>query len=296
MGGMKKHSIRKEFLKLRIKDHTYKECENLLKERFDVDFTIRTLKNWWKRFKEDDKWDLKDTSQRPTKLPIKFSEEDKAIVVKIRKKYGYGPKKTRIQAQRGGIYMSLSTIKRIIKRAGLSKGSKMEGVRLKWVRFERPDPNDMWQIDGDENDDGTWRVPVEDDCSRYCLGVYEIESLTTDAIIEILEELISIHGKPKQILTDNGSEFGGTSKDSQFDKWCEREGIIHIRSGVHKPTTIGKVSAIQKTIDKELPNCNNDLELWRMRYNHDRPHESLRGLTPATVYFQFKRHQKHYEL
>lgn len=192
--------------------------------------------------------------------------------------------------------MSLSTTKRIIKRAGLSKGSKMEGVKLKWVRFERPDPNDMWQIDGDEQDDGTWRIPVEDDCSRYCLGVYEIKNLTTDAIIKILEELIAIHGKPKQILTDNGPEFGGTSKDSQFDKWCEKKEITHIRSGVHKPTTVGKLSAIQKTIDKELPNCNNDLELWRMRYNHDRPHESLRGLTPATVYFQFRRHKKHYEL
>jgi transposase InsO family protein len=31
-------------------------------------------------------------------------------------------------------------------------------------------------------------------------------------------------------------------------------------------------------------------------YNHERPHESLRGLTPATVYFQFRRHKKHYEL
>ena len=67
-------------------------------------------------------------------------------------------------------------------------------------------------------------------------------------------------------------------------------------SGVHKPTTVGKVSAIQKTIEIELPYCNNDTELWRYRYNHLRPHESLRGLTPATVYFQFKRHKKHYEL
>jgi putative transposase len=192
--------------------------------------------------------------------------------------------------------MSLSTIKRIIKSSGLSKGSKMEGTKLKWVRFERPDPNYMWQMDGDENDYGTWRVPVIDDCSRYCLGVYEIKHNTTEAMIQILEELIAIHGKPRQILTDNGPEFGGTSKDSEFDKWCEKRGIQHIRSGIHKPTTVGKVSAIQKTIEQELPYCSNDLGLWRMRYNHDRPHESLRGLTPAVVYFEFKRHKKHYEL
>ena len=172
----------------------------------------------------------------------------------------------------------------------------MEGIKLKWVRFERPYPNDMWQIDGDENNDGTWRVPVEDDCSRFCLGVYEIPHNTTQAMIAILEDCIQRHGKPKQILTDNGPEFGGTSKDSDFDKWCEKHEIIHIRSGIHKPTTVGKVSAIQRTIQAELPHWKGDLELWRMMYNHERPHESLRGLTPAVVYFQFKRHKKHYEL
>jgi len=92
-----------------------------------------------------------------------------------------------------------------------------------------------------------------DDCSRYCLGVYEIEHNTPDEIIAILEDCIKKHGNPKQILTDNGSEFGGTSKDSDFDKWCDKQGIIHIRSGVHKPTTTGKVSAIQRTIQAELP-------------------------------------------
>lgn len=199
--------------------------------------------------------------------------------------------------ERNGICMSNSTIKRIIKKAGLSRGSSTEGVKLKWVRFERPDPNYLWQIDGDELDNGSWRVPVIDDCSRYCLGVKIMKEQTTKAITGFLDELITIHGKPKQILTDNGSEFGGVKgNDSEFDKWCEKRGIEHLRSGIHKPTTVGKVSAIQKTIENELPYSNNDIELWRMRHNHDRPHESLRGLTPATVYFQFKRHKKHYEL
>jgi transposase InsO family protein len=293
---MKKHLIRKEFLKLKIKGVSYSECQKILLEKYEIFYTIRTYKNWWKRFKKDDDWDLRDTSQKPNKLPIKFSKEEKDLVADIRKKYDYGPKKTRIQVQRKGVDMSLSTIKRIIKGSGLSEGSKMEGVKLKWVRFERPYPNYMWQIDGDQNDDRTWRVPVVDDCSRYSLGVFEIKQNTTEAMIKILERLITIHGKPKQILTDNGPEFGGRSKDSEFDKWCNKMGIEHLRSGVHKPTTVGKVSAMQRTIEKELPHWNNDLELWRYRYNHDRPHESLRGLTPAEVYFHYKRHKKHYEL
>jgi transposase InsO family protein len=293
---MEKHAKRREFLKLKNNGLSYKQCQIELKNKFGIDITILTLKRWNKRFMGDDNWDLKDTSQKPKKLNIKFSKKEKEVVERIRKNFGYGPKKTRIQAQKEGVDMSISTVKRIIKVTGLSKGSPMEGTKLKWVRFERPYPNDMWQIDGDENDDGTWRVPVVDDCSRYSLGVYDIKDNTTEAMIAILEDCIKRHGKPKQILTDNGPEFGGTSRDSEFDKWCKKQGIIHIRSGVHKPTTVGKVSAMQRTIQAEIEHWKGDTALRRMMYNHERPHESLRGLTPADVYFQFKRHKKHYEL
>lgn len=290
---MKKHILRREFIKLRIAGKTNKECQKLL----GINCDKRTLRRWWKRFNEEDSWNLLDADKTPDALQVKFSEKERRAITRIRKNFGYGPKKTRIQAQREGINMSISTVKRIIKSTGLSKGSKMEGTKLKWVRFERPYPNDMWQIDGDENDDCSWRVPVVDDCSRYCLGVYGIKDNTTEAMIMILEDCIRKHGKPKQILTDNGSEFGGPKGwDSDFDKWCGKQGIIHIRSGVHKPTTVGKVSAMQRTIQAELPHWNGDLELWRMMYNHERPHESLRRLTLAVVYFQFKRHKKHYEL
>jgi putative transposase len=218
---MKKHTIRREFLKLKNKGLSYKQCQTELENKFRVKKSIRTLKRWTKRLLEDYEWDLKDSSKRPSKLSIKFSEEEREIVTQIRKRFDYGSKKIRIQSQKEGIYMSISTVKRVIKQTGLSKGSKMEGMILKpkWVRFERPDPNYLWQIDGDENDNGTWRVPVEDECSRYCLGVFTLEHNTTEEMIRILEILITIHGKPKQILTDNGSEFGGPKGwDSDFDK------------------------------------------------------------------------------
>lgn len=60
---MKKHVIRREFLKLKIKGKSYKEYKGLLKEKFNVEFTIRTLRNWWSRFNATD-WDLRDIIQR----------------------------------------------------------------------------------------------------------------------------------------------------------------------------------------------------------------------------------------
>lgn len=173
----------------------------------------------------------------------------------------------------------------------------MEGVKLSWVRFERDTPNSMWQLDGTEKEDKSgWILPIIDDCSRYCVAIAEFDRMNTENVIALLEKAIAMHGKPREILTDNGPEFGGTSKDSEFDTWCNKQGIKHIRSGIHKPTTVGKVSAIQQTIARELPYCNNDLEAWRYRYNCERPHRSLRGLTPKVVYFQYRRHKKHYDL
>jgi transposase InsO family protein len=195
-----------------------------------------------------------------------------------------------------GIHISHNKIHRILLEVRLVKEEHRKKNRRKWVRFERDNSNSMWQFDGTEMDDEEWILPVEDDCSRYCVILRKFENMTTANVIAILEEAIDMYGKPKEILTDNGPEFGGVSKDSDFDKWCEKQGIIHIRSGVHKPTTLGKISAIQRTIQEELPHWKGDTELWRMMYNHERPHESLRGLTPAEVYFQFKRHKKHYEL
>ncbi len=292
---MKKEIIRREAIKLKLQRKTYKEIIAFLKERFDHQITKMTLIRWMKKLDNSD-WDLKDISTKPHNIHYKFTDKDRMNVVSLRRQYGYSSQKLRIKLSEKKIFMSESTVKMIVKDNHLSNGNKMEGYKLKWVRFERDTPNSMWQIDGTELPDGNWLVLVEDDCSRYCVGEMIFDTLTTKNMILLLEHCIKMHGKPRELLTDNGHEFGGTWKDSQFDKWCEKKGIIHIRTSIHKPTTLGKMGALQQTYFREISYCNNDIEAWRMRYNFERPHESLRGLTPLVVYFQYRRHKKHYEL
>jgi|TARA_Y100000310_G_C20504466_1_gene725716 putative transposase len=293
---MRKAIIRREFFKLRLEGYSFSGCQKKLIERFETNISLRTLKYWSKKLNTGE-WDLNDKSSRPKTIHYKFSKQDRLEAIELRKKTAYSSKQIRIKLQEKGIIMSESYIKQLVKGAGLSRGNKMEGIRLKWVRFERDNPNSMWQLDGTQDDNGDWILPIEDDCSRYCLAIGKSKQMTTEIVITLLEKAIAMHGKPREILTDNGSEFGGRSDwDSDFDKWCKKMGIKHIRSGIHKPTTVGKIGAMQQTIKRELPYCNDDLEAWRYRYNHERPHQSLRMLTPAVVYFQFKRHKKHYEL
>lgn len=290
---MKKEIIRREFLKLKLDGYSYAECKAILADKCAARFSIRTLKRWWKGFNKGD-WNLRDMPTRPNRPYYRYSMNDIEYVIYLRKLFGYSSYQLRIKLEEKSIFMSESMIKGIIRQVGLSRGNKMEGIRLKWIRFERDTPNSMWQLDGTQQDDGTWVLPVEDDCSRYCIAIGTMANMTTDNVIRLLEDAIAMHGKPREILTDNGPEFGGNGRgENEFDAWCDKQGIKHLRSRIHKPTTVGKVSRLQYTIVYELPYCYNDLEYFRWRYNCHRPHRSLNGLTPNQAYFGWKRHKKY---
>ncbi|MBS3102179.1 transposase family protein [Candidatus Woesearchaeota archaeon] len=171
----------------------------------------------------------------------------------------------------------------------MCRESKNKGKQKKWIRWQRKHPNSLWQIDHtDEMDKGDcYTLSIIDDCSRYSLALVKLKQVTTHVVTRILDKLIQKHGRPREILTDNGGAYGLNSKNSRFDRWCKRRGIKHIRTKVHSPQTSGKVERLFKTMDYEIKFCNNDLELFRMRYNHFRPHSSLDNKTPGEVYHDF---------
>jgi len=281
---MKKEGIRKEFFKLKNKGFSYKKCKILIHSQYDYQVSTRTLKRWVSRL-DNTEWDLRDTSRKPHTIHYKTNPEIVKKISALRQKTGWGQDK--IKKRLSHLQISATTIKRIIKEQGLTRTVKLRGKRVKWVRWQREHPNSLWQVDhSDEQDrEGCWTLSILDDCSRYSIAIIKLETVTTNNVTTILDQLISTHGKPREILTDNGSAYGSKSKHSKFDRWCRRRNIKHIRSSIHNPTTCGKVERLFKTIDEELPYCNKDLELFRLRYNHYRPHSSLRGMTPAEIYF-----------
>ena len=183
-----------------------------------------------------------------------------------------------------------------------------QGRRKPWIRYERKHSLSAGHMDWHTAKwcENTQVGTVIDDSSRKILAATEGEHATGEQTIHLVQTVLDQYGhirRVREIITDHGTQFfcNTPSKEgllgvNEFQRFLEKQGIKHIRSGVHKPTTIGKLSAIQQTIFRELPNWNNDLELWRYQYNHERPHQSLHLLTPAKVYFQFKRHKKHYTL
>lgn len=281
---MKKEEIRKEFFKLKNKGHTNNQCRKIILVQFGYEVCKRTLQRWNKRLNEDN-WDLRDESTRPKNIHTKITSKIESEVINLRKITGFGENKLI------NYFPDLShkSINKILNKFGLTKPNENRRKRIKYIRWQRDHPNSLWQIDHtNEQEDGyCYTLSIIDDCSRYSLALVQLKNITTDDVIKALDKLIKSHGKPREILTDNGNVYGLTSKKSKFDLWCRRKGIKHIRAAIHSPTTTGKVERLFQTIDKELSYCNNDFELFRMRYNHFRPHTSLNGKAPADIYFAF---------
>mgnify|MGYP001573208856 FL=1 len=203
-------------------------------------------------------------------------------IIRLRNKTGFGENKL-------VDYVSLghTSINKILNKFGLTNPNKNRKKRIKYIRWQRDHPNSLWQMDtSDQKIDDKYCFAVIDDCSRYCLGIFALNKISTDIITKILDDIIKIHGKPREILTDNGNVFGLRSTHSKFDRWCKRRGIKHIRTAIHSPTTTGKIERFFQTLDKEIKFCK-DAEHFRMRYNHFRPHTSLENKSPADIYFAF---------
>jgi transposase InsO family protein len=205
-------------------------------------------------------------------------------ILSLRDKTGWGSKKLLDHLK--NLDLSPRCVDGILSKHSRIRPSKAKGKRVKWVRWQRKHPNSLWQIDhtDEQEKSDSYTLSALDDATRYSLALVKMKIVTTKNVTLILEQLIKKYGKPRQILTDNGSAYGGKSIHSRFDRWCNRNGIQHIRTKVHSPTTNGKVERLFKTMDEELGFCGDDLEMFRMRYNHMRPHSSLGGKCPGEVY------------
>lgn len=280
---MKKELLRKEFFKLKQKGHSYLQCSKILYGKYKYEIHPRTLQRWTNRLDNTIDWDLRDKSRRPKIIHRKITKKTENKIISIRNKTGWGENKIA-----DFVDVSSWSVNKTLNKHGLTEPTKRKKKRIKYIRFQRKHPNSLWQIDHSQQKiKNKWVISIVDDCSRKSLGFVPVNHVTTEVVIEIIDDLIRIYGKPKQILTDNGSAYGSKSKHSKFDRKLGHRGIQHIRGTVHSPTTQGKVERLFQTFKREFKFCNGDSEFWRMRYNHFRPHMSLNKKTPDEVYNDF---------
>ena len=188
---MKKEEIRKEFFKLRIENHFYNQCRKILKAKFGYESTIRTLQRWSRRLEKGD-WDLTDNSTKPKTIHRKITSDVEAEVIRLRKETWWGEDKIKDFFDIGH-----SSINKLLNKYGLTNPNPRRKKRIKYIRWQRKHPNSLWQMDvSDQKIKDKYCFAVIDDCSRYCLGLFALNKVSTAIITKLLDDIIRIHGKP----------------------------------------------------------------------------------------------------
>jgi putative transposase len=129
-------------------------------------------------------------------------------------------------------------------------------------------------------------LTVVDEFSRECLAIEVAGSIRSGRVIEVLTKLISVHGSPRYLRSDNGPEFVSRA----VLRWLLKAniGTAHIAPG--KPWQNGNNESFngkfrdeclsmewfRNRIDAKIT-----IEQFRRQYNEVRPHSSLGNLTPA---------------
>jgi transposase InsO family protein len=240
---------------------------------------------------------LQDRSRRPHTSPRKTASEMETQVLDQRAEYPcWGGRKLKRVLENDGVegVPAASTITQILRRNGKLDGPRA-GERREYVRFEHPDPNDLWQMDFKGHFAiGQGRchpLTVIDDHSRYALEIGACANERTGTVRARLERLFERYGLPHRMLTDNGPPWGAKSPEghTMLTVWLlDLEiGIVHGRP--YHPQTQGKDERFHRTLKAEvierhsfgeLGEAQQAFDAWREIYNSKRPARASAG-SPA---------------
>jgi putative transposase len=209
----------------------------------------------------------------------------------------YGYRRVRIFLARDGHAMSPGRAHRLWRAEGLQVPRKRPRRRVAASR-PRPSPptapGHVWAYDFvfDACADGRALkcLTVVDEWTRECLAIDVAGGIRSTRVIEVLSKLVSVHGTPRVLRSDNGPEF----VSSAILRWLadERIDTAHIDPG--KPWQNGTDESFngrfrEECLDLEWFRNREEarvlIEAWRTHYNSVRPHSSLGYLTPD----EFKR-------
>ena len=205
----------------------------------------------------------------------------------------YGYRKVRVFLARQGQAMSADRAYRLWRQAGLQVPRRRPRRRVATSR-PRPLPptaiNHVWAYDFvfDTCADGRTLkcLTVVDEFTRECLAIDVAGGIRSARVIEVLAQLVSVHGAPQYLRSDNGPEFVATA----ILKWLQTAHIETAFIDPGKPWQNGTDESFNGKFRNEYLSlqwfrnrldAKVGIEQWRRHYNDVRPHMSLGDLTPA---------------
>ena len=278
----------------------------------DFGISEKTGHKWKNRFYEQGKAGLYEQSR--ARLTQDMIDGDTAAeLIRIKNAHlAWGPKKIReiyAKAYPQKAVPSLSSVKRILDKAGLVKPRKIrppissDCPRLQ-QQIQAQAANDVWSIDfkGWWKSDGEICEPftVRDRYSRKILCTKLMQSKSSVAVRAVMTDLFKTYGLPKVIHSDNGTPFAapnGIFNLTTLAVWWITLGILPDRSLKGHPEQNGSLERMHKDIADEIEgkvpggiSANQAvLDEWVKEYNSVRPNEAIGMKTPDELYTKSER-------
>ena len=252
-----------------------------------------TLHKWYKTYQKDG---------RSFVVPKKLGRPEKQInpafvklTIYLWNIYKCSSHKLYLLLKEVGFGVSQRQIQKIYNKHNLKMSNRSRPSQIKFVKYERKTKNELWHTDWTTCPfTGKQLIAFIDDFSRFIIHAEYFENATSQNTILAFANAIAKWGEPREILTDNGTQFtsarnrgGGTTL---FERFCKQNGIKHILGRVHHPQTNGKIERWFGTYKTEFDDRFNNLDEYMSFYNEMRLHQGINYQVPAERYLDnFKR-------
>lgn len=223
-------------------------------------------------------------------------KKDKDVIgtlLELTKRYPrYGFKKLFVKVRQMGHGWNHKKVYRVYCMLGLN--SRRKGKRRISSRERQPltvsfSPNQTWSVDFMSDALRCGRrfrtFNVLDDFNREALGIEIDLSLPSRRVIQLLDNIGMMRGYPLRLRLDNGPEFVSLA----LADWAEKHGVTLQFIQPRKPTQNSYIERFNRTYREEVldfyifNNLNEVREItekWMDQYNTERPHQSLKNMTP----------------
>lgn len=247
-----------------------------------------TVMRWVRKSPEGGSREIPTALSRPKSHPKQLKKELVEKICEVRKRRGRCAEVVRQTLLNEGVKVSLSSVKRVLDREGLTK------KRSAWKRYhlseERPEavsPGDLVQTDTihlmKSEKERMYVYTLIDVCSRWTYA-WATERLSMRKSLQFLEKAKGLAPFSFRTLqSDHGSEFS--------QNFTERAGVTHRHSRVRKPNDNAHVERFNRTLQEEcldvLPRnaraMNRLLPKYLKYYNEERLHLGLGLKTPIQM-------------
>ena len=220
----------------------------------------------------------------------RLRERMKAIAVE-RRRFGY--RRLHVLLKREGFVVNHKKLFRLYREAKLTvrrRGGRKRAIGSRAPMLIPAMPNTRWSLDfvSDQLTDGRrFRIlTVVDDCTRECLGLLADTSLSGVRVARALDQLVSERGRPKMIVSDNGSEFTSNA----ILAWAGQARVEWHYIAPGKPMQNAFIESfngrlrdelLNETLFTSLAQARVALGNWRADYNGARPHSQIGWKTPS---------------